>query len=157
MFDSASANASNKYGEFVLVGLSQGARQKFGMGTREGRLLGDDAFADEALRQVEEKPTNKVSMDEVIAEVCRNYRISEATFSAAGKVRPASEARAVAALLVREMPQLSMTELAKRTGREVSAISQAARRLEIAAKERKFLEQTIGLMLTNLQMSTMTR
>jgi hypothetical protein len=50
-----------------------------------------------------------------------------------------------------------MPELAKRTGREVSAISQAARRLEIAAKERKFLEQKIGLMLTNLQMSNMTR
>lgn len=51
----------------------------------------------------------------------------------------------------------SQTELAKRTGREVSAISQAARRVEIAAKERKFLEQTIGLLLTNLQMSNMTR
>ncbi len=156
LFNAVPANASIKYGQFVHDGLSQGTRPEFGMGTYEGRVLGDDAFADEALRQTEEKLAYKVSMDEVISEVCRCYGISEGTFSATGKIRPASEARAVAAFLVRETPQLSMTELAKRTGREISAISQAARRLEKVLKEKKPLELMIGQLLENLHMSNMT-
>jgi len=47
--------------------------------------------------------------------------------AAATKARGPSEARAVAALLVREIPGLSLTALAARMRREVSALSRAAR------------------------------
>ena len=49
LFDSEVMKAAKKYGDFVYAGLSDGTRPEFGMGTHEGRLLGDDTFADEAL------------------------------------------------------------------------------------------------------------
>jgi REP-associated tyrosine transposase len=98
-----------------------------------------------------------VTLDEVISEVCRRFGISELELAATGKARPASEARAVAAFLTREMAHLSLTELAKRMGREVSAVSQAARRLEKADKENGLVAGMAHQLLTNLQISNMTR
>jgi len=157
LFASDSMKASEKYSNFVYDGLSEGARPEFGLGTHEGRLLGDDSFADEALLQAEEKPASRVTLDAVISEVCRQFEITEAELSATGKARPASEARAVAAFITREIPHLSLTELAKKLDREVSAVSQAARRLEKAAKENRHFAETPNKILANLQMSNMTR
>lgn len=157
LFDSDFTNASKKYCDFVNDGLSEGARPEFGLGTHEGRLLGDDSFADEALLRAEEKSVSRVTLDAVISEVCRQFGITEAELAATGKARPASEARAVAAFLTREISHLSLTELAKKVGREVSAVSQAARRLEKASKEDGQLAEPANQILTNLQMSNMTR
>jgi len=157
LFDSNFTKASKKYGNFVYDGLTEGTRPEFGMGTHEGRLLGDDSFADEALLQAEEKLTSRVTVDAVISEVCRRFGISEAELTATGKARPASEARAIAAFLTRELAHLSLTELAKKMGRDVSAISQAARRLDNSAKENGQLAEMVHQLLINLQMSNMTR
>ncbi len=89
--------------------------------------------------------------------MCRRFGISEAELTATGKARPASEARAIAAFLTREMAHLSLTELAKKMGRDVSAVSQAARRLDNAAKENGHLAEMVHQLLANLQMSNMTR
>ncbi|WP_243689309.1 helix-turn-helix domain-containing protein [Geotalea toluenoxydans] len=127
LFDGELMTASKKYAEFVHDGLHEGTRPEFGCGSHEGRLLGDDSFADDALLRAKEKLPNRVTLDAVISEVCRCYGISESELAAAGKTRSASEARAVAAYVTREIPHLSLTELAQRMRREVSAISQAAR------------------------------
>jgi len=157
LFDSEVMNAAEKYGGFVFDGLSEGTRPEFGMGTHEGRLLGDDTFADKALSQAEERPVNRVTLDEVISEVCERFGISEEELTAAGKSRPASEARAIAAFLTRELAHLSLTELAKKMGREVSAVSQAARRLEKMAHVNVQVAEMTHQLLANLQMSNMTR
>lgn len=157
LFDNDFTKASKMYDDLIYDGLSEGTRPEFGMGTHEGRLLGDDVFAANALLQAEEKPLSRVTLDAVVSEVCRHYGILEVDLTAAGKARPASEARAVAAFLTREMPHLSLTELANITGREVSAVSQAARRLEKVVMERKPVADMVHQLLTNLQMSNMTR
>lgn len=157
MFDSDAIRATKKYGDFVYEGLSEETRPEFGMGTHEGRLLGDDSFADEALMQADERPVSRVTLDEVISEVCRRFGITEAELAATGKARPASEARAVAAFLTRELVHLSLTELAKKMGREVSAVSQAARRLEKLALENEQVAEIAHQLLTKLQMSNLTR
>lgn len=157
LFDSDVTKAAQKYGDFVYDGQSEGTRPEFGIGTHEGRLLGDDTFADEALSQAEERPVNRVTLDEVISKVCERFGISEEELAATGKARPASEARAVAAFLTRELAHLSLTELAKKMGREVSAVSQAARRFEKMAHVNVQVTEMINQLLANLQMSNMTR
>jgi len=62
-----------------------------------------------------------------VSIVCHRYGVSEADLVAPGKIQRPSEARAAAALLVRELPGLSLTALATRLRREVSALSRAAR------------------------------
>ncbi len=42
-------------------------------GTREGRILGDDHFAEDALRRAGEKMKWPVSMEEIGTQVCRWY------------------------------------------------------------------------------------
>lgn len=157
LFDNDVLIAAKKYSDFVYDGLSEEKSPEFVTGTHEGRLLGDDSFADEALMKADERPVSRVSLDEVISEVCRRFGITEAKLAAAGKARPASEARAVAAFLTRELAHLSLTELAKKMGREVSAISQAARRLEKLAQEDGQVAEMARQLLANLQMSNMTR
>ncbi|NVN91621.1 MAG: hypothetical protein HXX11_13600 [Desulfuromonadales bacterium] len=157
MYDDNFTKASKKYGNFVYDGLTEGNRPEFVMGTHEGRMLGDDSFADETLLQADEKLTSRVTVDAVISEVCRQFGISEAELIATGKARPASEARAIAAFLTREMANLSLTELAKKMGRDVSAFSQAARRLDISAKENGQLAKMVHQLLTDLKMSNTSR
>jgi chromosomal replication initiation ATPase DnaA len=63
------------------------------------------------------------------------YGLAPEVLCASGKSRPASEGRALAALLVREAPNLSLTDLGRHLNREVAALSQAARRLAVQVAE----------------------
>ncbi len=99
---------------------------EFHTGTCEGRILGEDNFADTVLSSVNQIRRQAWSLAEVIAAVCRRYKILESQFKAPGKTRTYNEARAVAAYLVRESDHLSLTELAKLCGRDVSALGKAA-------------------------------
>lgn len=155
-FGKETRDAVKKYNAFVRDALGEGARLEFGNGTHEGRILGDDSFADEALRTAEQKPTPKVTIDALLVKVCRHFDLSEKDLSATGKTRPASEARALAAYLVRESGHLSLTTLAERLKREVSALSQAARRLEKQIREEPLLAEQVSIFTANLQMSNTT-
>jgi REP element-mobilizing transposase RayT len=126
-FASSVSIARNRYEAFVQEAGGDGERKEFRQGTYEGRIIGDDVFAEEAIRSAEEKCRCSVTIDDIVSAVCRHYGVSEAEMAAPGKIRRLSEARATAALLVRELPGLSLTALATRLGREVSALSRAAR------------------------------
>jgi putative transposase len=102
-------------------------------GTREGRILGDDHFADDALRRSGEKMKRPVSMDEIITHVCKRYGLKPADLSAPGKTRNNSEARAMIGLLVWYEDHLSLTELGT-LGRDLSSLSQAVNRLRKRAE-----------------------
>lgn len=121
--------AQQAYASFVLDGMGEGRRGDFHCGTCEGRILGDDAFSDEILVRVQQKSARAFSLDEVLGAVCDYYQITEAQLCAAGKVRPMTEARAVAAAIVQGSSHLRMTDLARRLGREVSALCKAAQRV----------------------------
>ena len=125
-FDRNSAKARRRYQKFVHEALQAGQRKEFGQGTHEGRILGDDFFAEEVLRSTG-KRTDSPTIDQVMSEVCNHFGITEVEMAEAAKARKPSEARAMAALLVREIPGLSLTALSARMRRDVSALSRAAR------------------------------
>lgn len=123
----ASPGGRKRYEAFVQETAGEGEREEFRQGTHEGRIIGDDVFAEKAMRSAEEKSRCSATIDDIVSIVCHHYGISEAELAAPGKTRRPSEARAAAALLVRELPGLSLTALATRLMREVSALSRAAR------------------------------
>jgi putative transposase len=116
------------YASFVRDGMGEGRRGEFHGGTFEGRILGDDAFADEVLSKVSQREEREYSLEEVIAAVCAHYQISPEKLKVPGKVRPMTEARAVAAAIVQQSPHLRMTDLAKALDRDISALGKAAQR-----------------------------
>ena len=64
-----------------------------------------------------------------------------------GKDRSLSEAREVAAWLVLELGVCTLGELGRRTGRDVSTVSSAAKRLQIRSKtDLKLAERMKGLL-----------
>lgn len=129
-FARTTETATRRYRAFIEDGLGEGHRKEFHRGSFEGRALGDDAFIDQALHHAEEVRGVAINLDQVIESVCSVYQLTAAELCNAGKAQPAAEARALAALLVRNCPALSLVSLSEFLKRDLSGLSQAVRRIE---------------------------
>jgi REP element-mobilizing transposase RayT len=129
LFSAKSSVAQKGYIEFVAEGMDEPRRPEFHSGSMEGRILGDDCFANDVLLKANQRRQQPASLEVLLDAVCQYYRLARSELSAAGKVKPHAEARAVSALLVRESAHYSLTELGRLLNRDVAALSQAARRL----------------------------
>jgi REP element-mobilizing transposase RayT len=123
------ASARESYRHFIADGMDEGKRTEFQKGTREGRILGDDDFADTALMRANQPPNREWTLAEVVMTVCHRYGITDEQLKAPGKARPFSEARALVAAIVVEAPHLSLTELGYLVNRDLSALGKAAQRI----------------------------
>jgi putative transposase len=133
-FSRREESARRLYRNFIADGIGDGYRKEFHSGTREGRILGDDHFAEDALSRAGAKMKRTVSIEEIITHVCKRYGIEAAALTESGKKRGCSEARAMIALLVWHEDHLSLTELGTRLGRDLSSLSQAVNRLRKRAE-----------------------
>ena len=141
-FSKHKGSARRLYREFTADGMGESLSDEFRSVTREGRILGDDDFAAEALRKAGEKPTARVSMEEIIAHVCKRFRLKPTALAKSGKKRNVSEARAMIALLVWEEDHLSLTRLGALLHRDLSSLSQSVRRLRNRMETDAFLAET---------------
>jgi REP-associated tyrosine transposase len=126
--------------------MGEGMRSEFHVGSHEGRILGDDTFADDVLLKTRQKGEREYSLAEVVGEVCAHFRLSEEKLKAPRKVRPMTEARAVAAAIVRESPHLRMTDLAKLLARDLSALGKAAQRIAAGEGRWELVGEMVGRM-----------
>ena len=120
--------ARSAYVSFVNDGVSEGRRGEFHSDTCDGRLLGDDSFVDNALGKACEKRV-RTTVGDVLTAVCKVLSCSIRDLRAPGKERPFTEARAVASLLVQDLPHLSLTELGRALNRDISPLGRVGRRL----------------------------
>ena len=127
-------SARRLYRNFISDGIGEGYRKEFCSGTTEGRILGDEHFAEEALRRAGAQMKRTVSIEEIITHVCKWYGIEVAALREPGKKRNCSEARAMIALLVWNDDHLSLTGLTTQLGRDLSSLSQAVNRLRTRAQ-----------------------
>ena len=118
------------YIDFIDQGENEEQRLEFHYGSHEGRLLGDDYFAEKALAKTEEKFQVRYSLDQIIMAVCDEYEMKPSMLAEPGRRRDVSEARAMAALLTLDADNLTLTDLATVFRRELSGLSQAAGRLQ---------------------------
>jgi putative transposase len=141
-FSGNNKKARKGYASFVTDGLREERRIEFHSGSSEGFILGDDTFAEHALAQADQETTRGYTLTELITSVCRAYGITEKQLKAPGKGRQFSEARALAALLVRESSELSLTELGKLVNRDIVPLGRAAQRLsDRAAGDRRLMSR----------------
>jgi len=135
------------YRDFIHQGASEGQRAEFHQGSIEGRLLGDDHFAEEALTKAEQKFQVRHSLEQLIEAVCTVYRITPYRLAEPGRKRDLSEPRAVVAYMALEADHLTLTALAAALNRELSGLSQAAGRLQ----KRLASERTLGARLQEIK------
>ncbi len=104
-------SARRLYRDFIADGIDDGYGEEFHSRTREGRILGDDYFAEDALPKAGAKMKRTVSTEEVVTYVCKRYGIEPSALAEPGKKRNCSEARAMIALLVWHEDHLCQCDL----------------------------------------------
>ena len=140
--------ARRAYERFVLEGKGERRQKEYYSGSAlDSRVLGDDTFVDRMLGQKKEIRGSRVDLGGVIKILCQHYSVEERELRILGKDRRLSEVRGIAAWLVLELGISTLTELGKITGRDVTTLSSAAKRLEIRARNDLKLSQRMQTLL----------
>jgi putative transposase len=132
------------YNDFINDGLSEGHREEFHSGQTDGRIVGEERFAKEALARTEEKYTHPISIEQVIKTVSECYGLNPRELALPDRRRKAAEARAMAACFIQEMEHLTLVELGRQFKRGISGLSQGAGRLNHRLAEDKELAAKMG-------------
>lgn len=143
--------ARAQYMDFVRLDETEEQLSEFQHDTYEGRLLGDVLFAEEVLAKTEENFHKQTTMEQVIHAVCTEYGLKPTTLSEPGKHRENAEARALTALLILNTENLTLTNLAAIFCRELSGLSQAARRVQVRLQGDKELSERLNRIEESLQ------
>jgi len=151
LFSERLSNARRAYEKFVLDGKGIGHQDQYyrGIGA-DSRILGDDNFINRVLSQKDAIARSKINLDKVLREVCRYYHIGEKELALPGKDRNLSEARAMAAWLVSELEVCPLRELVESTGRDITTLSSAGKRLRIRGKSDLELAQRMRELLKSV-------
>ncbi len=150
-FAETETRARKLYNQFQQQGLNEQHKPEFQQGTAQGRILGDDRFVDTVLNKTSQRSPRKVSLKDILNVVCKHYECEQIDLSSKSKSRPITEARAVAALLVRESDDHSLTELSRGIHRDLSTLSQAAARFERRMRKDSSLSEKINELKKQLE------
>lgn len=147
MLSQKRGEATRAYASFVQDRLGEGRRGEFhGEGTADNRIFGDDEFMEKMTGQGDELP-GKVSIDEIITAVCDRYKLAPTDLALPGKNRALSHARGMAAWIVQDSASATLTELSRRTGRDLSSLSAMALRMQRrSAMETSLLSEKVEIL-----------
>jgi len=153
-FGDTTSRAEERYAEFVLDGIGELYRPEFHRGSDDTRVLGEDDFLHQVRSAKKQPVARDVSVDEVIAAVATEYDVDAAILCSPARTRDYTEARGVAAWVVREIGRHTLTELAERMSRSLSAVSL----LEAKVRERiavdKAFESKVSRIASDLMAET---
>ncbi len=133
-FSQQRAAARRRYVKFVQEGLKAEDYKDFNHGTKDSRVLGDNRFINRVLKTEPKRP-KPPSVRKIVQRVCRQYEITERDLSSPSRQRRLAQARGVVAWLVVQHESGTLTELAQRFNRDLSAMSVAASKIESKRKE----------------------
>ena len=149
-FSECSETALALYLQYMVEPFEEGKHPEFHQGNRAGRILGDEHFAEMALRKAGEQIHQKLDLDRLVEVVCQVYQINEKQLIAKGKTRHASEARSVIAWFVRESENLTLEKWGERCGRDGVTLSNAIRLLLERKSKDKVLKKRMEEIKKNL-------
>ncbi len=131
-----------QYCTFVNQGVNEKYRNEFTLGTHEGRILGDELFTQDILKQSEQVLNPKIQMKDLVKMVCLTFNIDLKDLIALRKEHLFARSRGVLALFVTEIPSLMLTELSRILNRDISTLSrQAARIRKLSQSDKKLAKQ----------------
>jgi putative transposase len=142
-FSQQKTAAKCRYAKFIQEGLGEGYRIEFHSGGEEDtRVLGEDRFVNRVFQgdRARLKPS---SLKKIVQVVCNYYGIKECELSDRSRQRRLAEVRGVIAWLVVQNESGTLTELAQKFNRDLSALSLAARTIDEKRKERKEMKRML--------------
>lgn len=102
----------------------------------------DDAYVERLVREAAANRPRELSIEDVVEVVCQTYGVAPEELTSSSRRRDLAEARAVASVLTREIPHLSLAALSRRLGRDMSSLSHCVRRFrERLRKDWRVLER----------------
>jgi putative transposase len=128
-FDHNLEDALSRYEKYILKGIGIEIELNFKSGCIDG-ILGDKEFVEEVVERVYVTKMRKIELSDLIAKICEQYSLTEEDLCKPGKHPKPSQARAMLALLVRELDNISLESLAHFLKREASGLSKLANRLQ---------------------------
>jgi REP element-mobilizing transposase RayT len=127
--------AREVFQEFVEASALEGHRPEFhGNNSADGRVLGNDTFVDEVLRNETAKPV-AVTIDNCLGAVCEVCGLTMEEMHSPTKGLRVSEGRALVAWVVLNFCDGTLTELGRNVGRDVTTLSSAVKRLVSRSKK----------------------
>jgi REP element-mobilizing transposase RayT len=145
MFAPTVGPARAEYKRFVSTCKEFDIRTDFpGEGTRDNRVLGGDTFLRNVMRAVDMGVVWTGTITDVIDAVCGQYDLTMKDLCSRRRGKQECEARALAALLIRDEPSLQLTDLASMLNRSLATLSEAAFRLEQRLEEDAGLATRLG-------------
>ncbi len=145
-FDDEDTLYSN-YQEYIAAGMKHGRPKDLAAAKFTGRVFGDAEFITQVLAvAAQETKRAPVSLNELLAMVCHQYALTEDELTGLGKQRSTSTARGVLAYLVKQCPNITFTELAKKVNRDATTLSAHATRVEKQCKNDLHLAEFIQKM-----------
>ncbi len=150
LFGRREATARARYRDFIAAGAGEGRRAEFHDGADDSRVLGDDRFTERALGAAG-APSPTPEPDKVVAAVCAAFGVAEHVLAGPSRRRHHALARGVAGLLATTTRACTLSDVARRFNRDVSALSRAAR----AAEERGMRDAAFGHRLAELENAIM--
>jgi len=122
-FGDVIGRAEERYAEFVMDGIRERYRADFHRGSDDTRVLGEDDFLQKVSSITKQVVAHDVSVGEVIAAVASVYEVETGVLCSPARNRSYTEARGVTAWVVTEIGRHTLTELAERMSRSLSALS----------------------------------
>lgn len=127
--------AQMRFHAYVNEGLvAPGKLNFYRGGDYDPRILGAKDYARGALKLARQAVPAQVDPERLLALVLADFNLTAGELAAAGKNRQCSQARAFLGWLCLETACMTLTALGERLGRDVSSLSSAIRRLQLAAK-----------------------
>ncbi len=98
----------------------------------------DDGYVKAVICQADgDLRRHRVEVDDVLAAVARCFGLKAERLLSAERSRLSAEARALAAVLAEDFPQIRRVDLARRLRRDISSLSHGAQRLKLRLSERR--------------------
>lgn len=145
-FSNRKNKARRAFREFVSARCDEGHKPEFhGANVADNRVFGDDAFVEEVLRN---EPLSKAAttMDGVLNAVMELYGVTMEEMVSPGQGIRISEARALAAWGVLSLTGATLTDLARKFGRDVTSLSSAIKRFIERSKKDEAISAKMDLL-----------
>ena len=124
------STAIQRYNDFVYAGIDAEPEIDFKQGIQSG-IIGDDSYIQEILESSNlETRELELTITDLIDEICARYGVSNGEIISQDRSRDLANVRAVLALLVRDLEEFSIVELAKILNRGPSGLSRLAAKLD---------------------------
>ncbi|CAI8829483.1 transposase [Methylocaldum szegediense] len=149
--------ARERYAHFIADGLQEEHRLDFYQGKAGGRILGDDEFVENALKQAKQPPKKQIKLESIISVVCAARKMDLDQVRGPDRGRAGAAARALIAFLALELGAATLTEVGNFFDRDISTLSTAVNRLRERMKQESELAAEVQRLMNLLTISTFTK